>query len=308
MTQPEDATTITMDLLKEMKEQMATLTSKVETLQQKQASDASLMIQEEEDDELSGSLVSLSESMHAFLEAAFSTTLTNADRKKRVDRVCVPNCDSIRCPKLDPVIQAIIPNEATKAGGYLLRLQQFWLDATAPLTAIIETVEEGKLTPELAVSAAQTALVLMGNTHQHMAQKRRKRLLMNLNPALKSMANDKKSFKNAAPMLFGDEFVKLATERVDQLKAISKFSKPEQKKSSCFFRIPPPKLFQGRPRGWEQKRPRTVPLLFKEQQLQTKPKQPRTETVKKFSHLNCMPIDIHIESHRTGFRTSALSG
>ena len=135
MTQPEDATTSTMDLLKKMKEQMATLTSKVETLQQKQASDASLMVQEEEDnedDELSGSLVSLSESTHAFLEAAFSTTLTNADRKKRVDRVGVPDCDSIRCPKLDPVIQAIVPNEATKADGYLSRLQQFWLDATAP--------------------------------------------------------------------------------------------------------------------------------------------------------------------------------
>ena len=51
MTQPEDATTSTMDLLKEMKEQMATLTSKVETLQQKQVSDASLMVQEEEDNE-----------------------------------------------------------------------------------------------------------------------------------------------------------------------------------------------------------------------------------------------------------------
>ena len=195
MTQPEDTTTSTMDLLKEMKEQMATLMSKVETLQQKQASDASLMVQEEdnEEEELSGSLVSLLESTHAFLEAAFSTTLTNADRKGRVDRVGVPDCDSIRCPKLDPVIQAIVPNEVTKADSYLLRPQQFWLDATAPLTAIIETAEEGKLTPELAVSATQTALVLMGNAHQHMAQERRKRLLMNLNPALKSMANDEKS-------------------------------------------------------------------------------------------------------------------
>ena len=248
MTQPEDTTTSTMDLLKEMKEQMVMLTSKVETLQQKQASDASLMVQEEEDnedDKLSGSLVSLSESTHAFLEAAFSTTLTNADRKKRVDRVGVRDCNSIRCPKLDPVIQTIAPNEATKADGYLSHLQQFWLDATAPLTAIIETAEEGKLTPELAVSAAQTALVLMGNAHQHMAQERRKRLLMNLNPALKSMANDKKSFKNAAPMLFGDEFAKLATERVDQLKAISKFSKPEQKKSNRFFGYHPQNSSRG---------------------------------------------------------------
>ena len=245
MTQPEDATTSTMDLLKEMKEQMATLTSKVETLQQKQASDASLMVQEEEDnedEELSGSLVSLSDSTHAFLEVAFSTTLTNADRKKRVDHVGVPECDSIRYPKLDPVIQAIVPNEATKADGYLSCLQQFWLDATAPLTAIIETAEEGKLTPELVVSAAQTALVLMGDAHQHMAQERRKQLLMNLNPALKSMANDEKSFKNAAPMLFGNEFAKLATERVDQLKAISKFSKPEQKKSNRFSNTTPKTL------------------------------------------------------------------
>ena len=185
MTEPEDTTTSTMDLLKEMKEQMATLTSKVETLQQKQVSDASLMVQEEEDnedEELSGSLVSLSESTHAFLEAAFSTMLTNADHKKQVDRVGVPDCNNIRCPKLDPVIQAIVPNEATKADGYLSHLQQFWLDATAPLTAIIETAEEGKLTPELAVSAAQTALVLMGNAHQHTAQERRKQLLMNPQP------------------------------------------------------------------------------------------------------------------------------
>ena len=84
ITQPEDTATSTMDLLKEMKEQMATLTSKVETLQQKQASDASVMVQEEEDNEdedLSGNLVSLSESMHAFLKATFSTTLANMDRK-----------------------------------------------------------------------------------------------------------------------------------------------------------------------------------------------------------------------------------
>ena len=247
MTQPEDTATSTMDLLKEMKEQMAMLTSKVEMLQQKQASDVSVMVQEEEDNEdeyLSGNLVSLSESTHAFLKAAFFTMSANTDHKKQVSRVGVPDCDSIRCPKLDPIIQAIVPSDATKADGYLLRLQQFWLDATAPLTAIIETVEEGKLTPELAVLAAQMALVLMGNAHQHMAQERRKRLLTNLNLALKSMPNDEKSFKNVTPMLFGDEFAKLATERVDQLKAISKFLKPEQK-SNRFFGYHPQNSSRG---------------------------------------------------------------
>ena len=57
-----------------------------------------------------------------------------------------------------------------------------------------------------------------------------------------------KSFKNAAPILFGDEFAKLATERVYQLKAISKFSKLEQK-SNCFFWIPPPKTLPGEAAG-----------------------------------------------------------
>ena len=63
----------------------------------------------------------------------------------------------------------------------------------------------------------------MGNANQHMAQERHKRILMNLDPVLKSIENHKKSLKKGVPMLFGDEFAKLITERVDQLKAISKF-------------------------------------------------------------------------------------
>ena len=190
MTQPENAAT--MYLLKEMKEQMTSLTSKVEALQQKQASDLSFMVQEEDSkiEDLSESLVSLSESTKAFLEAALFATLTNTDRRKWVDHVGVPDYNSIQCPKLDPVIQATVPNDTTKADGYLSCLQQFWLDMTAPFTAIIETGEKGKLTPELAVPAAQTALVLIGNAHQHMAQERWLRPLMNLNSALKGMAYD----------------------------------------------------------------------------------------------------------------------
>ena len=81
----------------------------------------------------------------------------------------MPDCDSIWCPKLDPVIPTIVPNEATKADGHMSCLQQFWLDVIALLIAIIETVKEDKLTTEMAVSAAQTALFLIGKSHQHMA-------------------------------------------------------------------------------------------------------------------------------------------
>ena len=176
----------------------------------------------EEDDD-STNLVMLLETTKSFLEAAFSTTFTNADRKKRLNWLRIPECDAIRCLKLDPVVQSIVPSDAIKADDYLSHLYHGY-----PLTALLETAEGGELSTEKAVSATQSALFFLGNAHQHMTQEGHKMVLMNLNPALKSMANDEKVFKTAAPMLFGDEFVAKATDRVEQLKAITKVAtKPE---------------------------------------------------------------------------------
>lgn len=129
-----------------------------------------------------------------------------------------------------------------------------------------------------------------------MAQEKQKQILLNLNPALNSMVSDEKVFRKAAPMLFGDEFAKLVRERVDQLKTIPQFSKPEQKKINRFW-IPPPKFLHERwPWGWKQKQLRWTPAVLEDLQLQIKPKQPRTETVKYFSLVNCtrMPTELHI--------------
>ena len=69
--------------------------------------------------------------------------MPNDDRKKRVGKIGVPDCDQVRCPKLDGVLKAVLPKDAIKADGYLSRLQQFWLDAVAPLAAILESAEAG---------------------------------------------------------------------------------------------------------------------------------------------------------------------
>ena len=176
------------------------------------------------------------ETTKSFLEAAFSTTVANTDRKKQLDHIGIPDCNAIRCPKLDQVMQSIIPKDATKADGYLSRLHQFWLDAVTPFTALLETAEGGELTSEDTVTAVHSVLYFLANAHQHMNQERHKKVLMNLSPALKSMANDEKIFKAAAPMLFGDEFAAKATDRVEQLKAITKVTtKPEQKKPASHF-------------------------------------------------------------------------
>jgi len=41
---------------------------------------------------------------------------------------------------------------------------------------------------------------------------------------------DEENFDSSAPMLFGEEFVKATTARVDQVKAMKKISKPEESK------------------------------------------------------------------------------
>ena len=124
------------------------------------------------------------EQTRSFLEAAFSATLSNADCKKRIANIGILDCDKICCQKLDPMLTTIFLKDAIKADGYLSCLQQFWLDAIAPLAAIIEGTKAGELTPEHAYSVAQTALVLIGNANNHIAHERCKRILMNVNPTL----------------------------------------------------------------------------------------------------------------------------
>ena len=61
------------------------------------------------------------------------------------------------------MLATVLPKDTIKADGYLSRLQQFWLDAVAPLTAILEGLNAGELTPEQVYAAAQSALCLLGN-------------------------------------------------------------------------------------------------------------------------------------------------
>ena len=119
---------------------MTTLQEKVDAMQKNSATSSEAKDSDEEMESSSGNLVELSETTRTFLEAAFSAIMPNEDCKKRVGRVGIPDCDQVRCPKLDGVLKAVLPKDAIKADGYLSRLQQFWLDAVAPLAAF--TVRE----------------------------------------------------------------------------------------------------------------------------------------------------------------------
>ena len=230
----------TLKILLEVKKQMAELEGKVDNMQRAGTS-SSFDADPEETEDSAGMLVELSEETSAFLKAAFSTTLSNADRRKRIAHIGIPDCNKIRCPKLDPMLATVLLKDAMKTDSYLSRLQRFWLDAVAPLAAILEGSDAGGLTPEQAYAAAQSALCLLGNANNYMAQERRKRVLMNVNPALKSMAEEENTFQQAGPMLFGEEFAKKATDRVEAVKAIKKitYSKPGEKRKSFFLDTTP---------------------------------------------------------------------
>ena len=237
---------------------MDTLREQMATMQRLQPGIADANNSDEEVEETSRTgtrLVTLSDTTPTFLEAAFSGTMTNEDRRERVNKIGIPNCDQIWCPKLDGVMKVVLPKDAIKADGYLSHLQQFWLDAVAPLTAILESAEAGELTSEKLVAAVQATLYLMGNAHHQMSQARRKKLILKLNPSLRFMADNHKNFTNAPLMLFGESFTKQATTTVEQVKAIKKLHIP-QKKKSLFSAYHPRSYQNGRGGGGKSGRAR----------------------------------------------------
>ena len=123
-----------------------------------------------ENKDLAGKLEKLSEETSAFLEVVFSTTLYYADHRKWISHIRNLDCYKIRCPKLDLMLATVLPKDVIKADSYLSRLQQFWLGAVAPLTAILEGSEAGKLMAKQAHAAAQSALCLLDNADDHMTQ------------------------------------------------------------------------------------------------------------------------------------------
>ena len=259
---------------------MDAIRDQMETIQRNQPVTDVTNSDDEGDEVLGPRLVTLNNTTRAFLEAAFSGTMLNEECKKRVEKIGVPDCNQIRCPKLDGVMKAVLPKDAIKADGYLSRFQQFWLDAVAPLTAVLESTEAGDLMPEKAVSATQTVLYLMGNAHHQMSQERRKKLILKSNPSLRFMADDCKNFSDAAPMLFGESFAKQATTTVKQVKAIKKLHIPSEKKR--FFLLPPQKLPKW-PWGWSQEQSPKIPPVQREQPsnpLHQSPIPKRTRTVK----------------------------
>ena len=167
----------------------------------------------EEDGKADSPLVPLSKVANAYLESAFKSKLDNSSRKSKATKFGTPYSRWIHCPKMDAVVVANVAKETERNDCATSRLQQFWLDAVAPLVMLLERDEELQL-PVEAIQMVQTSILLMGNASFCHSTERRRALLKHLNPQLKQLVEEI-DFKNAAPMLFGDDFEASAKQRLE---------------------------------------------------------------------------------------------
>ena len=72
------------------------------------------------------------------MEAAFKTKLNATARKKKISRLGLPDCKWTKSPELDAFIASSIPKEVVKNENTEQKIQKLWVEATAPLTVVVE--------------------------------------------------------------------------------------------------------------------------------------------------------------------------
>ena len=125
----------------------------------------------------------IQESTSAFLELAFGLRkpVDNKTRKTWESKFRVPECDSIRCPKLDTIIEDVVKKDAVDEDKELSRLQNFFLDAVGPLVAAFEELSKDEPDADRTGAAVQQALLFLGNASTHLSHVRRTKILKRLN-------------------------------------------------------------------------------------------------------------------------------
>ena len=102
--------------------------------------------------------------------------------------------------------------------SYLSKLQRFTTDAIAPLTWLLEQMEQGHLEDEVCKKAVRASLQLLGNASAHFNVERRKEVMKHLNDDIKFLAETE--FPQSGPYLFGDDFETKAKTAADNIQAL----------------------------------------------------------------------------------------
>ena len=175
----------------------------------------------------------LSEEGEAFLEATFNSHLVYKDRKKQVARYGELDSRWTTCPTISPVVAATLPSAAMKDDKVAFRTQEMYMEAIAPLAALLENTAEETFTIKEAIPMVQSAIQLLGDAAQHHSSLRRKAIMQHLNPQLQTLMKDE-DFKESQPLLFGENFGEKAKARMEAAAALRKVVIPPKPKQSGF--------------------------------------------------------------------------
>jgi len=107
-------------------------------------------------------------------------------------RLDAPHCDITRCPKLDPIVEAVLRNGR---GQPVVTTTEFYVGCNASTSDCLRGEEPDA---DRMSAAVQQALLFLGNTSAHFSQLRRSKNLKKLNPDAQSLGKDA-DFSQAAP-------------------------------------------------------------------------------------------------------------
>ena len=201
-------------------------------------------------------VVPVSERTNKFLDNAFSTELDPSERKKLRSHYTLPQNELTKTPFLDTMMANQCSGSTKALDRTLHTIQGRMLEAVGPLSQLLESVNSDEDPPSMDQigEAVETALTLLANASIHISSVRRAKVLEDYNRELVPFAaEDERDWTSGAPRLFGPNFLKEASEYLQQLHLVSKV------KQKPVFQQPPLRSQQGGTKNKQQYRHQPYP-------------------------------------------------
>ena len=170
-------------------------------------------------------IVEVTPRTEACIKAGFQS-MPNAIRRCLRSKHILAKAPTTIAPRLDKVYADSCSKSTKQSDRALARIQALTLDAVGPLSEALEMInceEEDEVEVDLEKLGAtlEAAMTFIGNASTQMANLRRQRIMEDINKDLVPFTMEQEThFTAQAPMLFGPEFMKNATEHWDQVKAL----------------------------------------------------------------------------------------
>ena len=160
----------------------------------------------------------VSEETYGFFTRACSCSVGNKARRRCRGQYPLPKVAATKSPNLNPFTRTEVSSRVKVDDKELAKIQSFVLDSLAQLMALLEQGQD--MSPDEVRDATSAAVELIGNTNTRISRLRKDKIVACVNKVLLPLTRDDEHFTEAAPQLFGTDFVRQSKEFMDQVKAI----------------------------------------------------------------------------------------